>query len=177
MPFVYAALLVLSSIVCWVLNLLTLPGNWILVAVVALYAHFGPADGRMDVDWIAVAVLVGLALLGEIIEFAAGAVGTRRAGGSKRGAALALLGSLIGGMVGAICGLPIPVVGVLVAAVLGGGLGALLGAVAGERWKGREFDDSWRVGEAAFWARLLGTLGKSLVGGMMVVVVIVAALW
>lgn len=172
-----AVLLVIGVMICWVLNLIGLPGNWLLVTIAGLYAELGPEEGRLDFDWTPIGLLVVLALIGELIELVAGAWGTRRAGGSKRSAALALVGSLFGGILGAILGLPIPVVGVLVAAVLGAGIGAMAGAVAGERWKGREFEESWRVGEAAFWARLLGTLGKSLAGAIMVVVVLVAVIW
>ena len=74
-------------------------------------------------------------------------------------------------------GAPIPVIGQLVAAVLLAALGALGGAVLGERWKGRDFDESFRVGEAAFWSRMVGTLGKSLVGAVMLAVVTAAVLF
>jgi len=43
-------------------------------------------------------------------------------------------------------------------------------AVLGEQWKGRTLDASWQVGKAAFWGRLLGTLGKTAVASVMVVV-------
>jgi hypothetical protein len=68
------------------------------------------------------------------------------------------------------------VLGPIVGAVLFAGLGALAGAVLGERWKGRDLEESLRVGEAAFWSRLLGTLGKSLIGAVMVVLVLAAVL-
>ena len=127
--------------------------------------------GRLG--WTVVAVILGLALLGELLEFPASAMGAVKGGGSKRGAALALGGSVVGGMVGLAVGVPIPLVGSLVAAVLFGGLGALLGAMVGETWKGRDLDQSWRVGKSAFWGRLLGTLAKTMVGSVMVVVVFV----
>ncbi len=56
-------------------------------------------------------VMLGLAMLGEAIEFAAGALGVGKLGGSKRAAALAVVGSLVGAIGGMFVGLPIPIVG------------------------------------------------------------------
>lgn len=176
MDIVWAVLLVIASVVSWLLNLVGLPGNWLIVLCGGLYAQFGPAMGRTDIDFKIVITLAILALCGELIELGAGAVGTKKAGGSKRGAVLALIGSLIGGTLGLFVGSPIPVIGPIVAAVVFAGLGALAGAVLGERWKGRDLEESLRVGEAAFWSRLLGTLGKVLIGGVMLVLVLVAVL-
>ena len=58
-----------------------------------------------------------MAAAGEAVELAAGSLGVAKAGGSKRGAVLALLGSLLGGVVGLFVGLPIPIVGPLLAGV------------------------------------------------------------
>ena len=65
-------------------------------------------------------------------------------------------------------------VGSVVAAVLFAAIGALLGAMLGEQWKGRELGESWQIGQAAFWGRLLGTLAKSLIGLVMVAVAVTA---
>ncbi len=75
---------------------------------------------------------------------------------------------------GIFVGVPVPVVGSIIAAVLFAGLGALIGAVIGERWKGRNFDDSLTIGWAAFFGRLLGTLGKVLIGSTMVAIIVAA---
>ena len=70
-------------------------------------------------------------------------------------------------MTGLFVGVPIPVVGSVVGAVLFAGLGALLGAMLGELAAGRSLATSWKVGRAAFWGRLLGTLAKALIGAVM----------
>jgi uncharacterized protein YqgC (DUF456 family) len=62
----------------------------------------------------------------------------------------------------------------MLAALLFGGLGALAGAMIGETWAGRNLEDSLRVGHGAFWGRLLGTLGKILLGSVMIAVVTAA---
>lgn len=175
MLWLWAVLLLIVLIVCWSLNLVGLPGNWINLAAVALYAWLMPAEQRVDVGWIVFGMLVALAVLGEMLEFLAGAAGATTAGGSRRGAALALIGAIVGGIVGLFVGLPlpIPVIGSVLASLLFSAGGALLGAMLGEHWKGRDLDESFRVGHAAFWGRLLGTLGKIVVGCVMIVVVAV----
>lgn len=175
----WALLLLLTAFIFWALNIAGLPGNWMVVGVTALYAFLIPDGPRTDVGWVVVIVLLVLALLGELIEFSAGAVGTSSVGGSKRGAALSLFGSLIGGFVGIPVGamIPIPVVGVVVAILLCASLGALLGAVLGEQWKGRDMEESLRIGNVAFWSRLAGTLGKVWIGAIMMGVLAAALIF
>ena len=170
---VFAVLLVVAVIICLVLNLLGMPGNWLAIAFVAVFAYFVP-EGRVDISLGTLIALVVLAALGEAIEFLAAAFGASKAGGSKRGAMLALAGSLGGGMVGLFAPIPPPVIGQVVGALLFASIGALAGAVLGERWKGRDLDESLKVGHAAFWGRLLGTLGKILVGCWMFVLIVAA---
>lgn len=170
----WALLLVISAFCFWSLNIFGLPGNWFVVAAAALYAYGVEAPGRVGFSWRVVIGLILLAALGEVIEFAAGALGASKAGGSKRASALALIGSLIGGVMGAFVALPIPPVGPLIGALFFAALGALAGATLGEQWKGRSLDEAMQVGQAAFWGRLLGTLGKILTGAIMVVLLLLA---
>jgi uncharacterized protein YqgC (DUF456 family) len=48
----------------------------------------------------------------------------------------------------------------------------MAGAWAGEHWFGKDARTSMKVGLAAFVGRILGTIGKSIFGAVMVVVVI-----
>lgn len=176
MDIVWAVVLVVGSLVSWLLNVIGVPGNWLMVLFAALYVALGPSEGVVDLSWQLAATLGGLAFLGEVIEFLASAVGTKRAGGSKRGTALAMAGSLVGGLLGLFIGIPIPVIGPIVSAILFASAGAMAGAVVGERWKGRDMPQSMKVGEAAFWSRALGTLAKMAVGLVMLVVLIAGLL-
>jgi uncharacterized protein YqgC (DUF456 family) len=169
---VCAILLVVAAFACWALNVIGLPGNWLVVALAAIYSYFMPDERRLDISVLTVVGLLALAALGEAIEFLAGALGASKAGASKRGTALALVGSLIGGIVGIF--VPVPVVGQIVGPIVFASLGALVGAVLGEQWKGRDLDTSLNIGHAAFWGRLIGTLGKILVGCVMLVLIIVS---
>ncbi len=166
MTIVWALLFILAVVAFWCLNLIGLPGNWMIAAATILYAWMDPETGNLR--WGVVAAVVFLALLAELVEFAASAAGVKKAGGSRRGAVLALLGSVAGAMTGLFVGIPIPVFGSVIAAFLFAGLGAFVGAVLGETLKGRPMEESWNVGQAAFFGRLLGTAAKIGIGAVMV---------
>ncbi len=167
MTFFWALFFVLTVLGFWLLNLLGLPGNWMIAAATAVYVWLIPEQGSSNLRWIAVAIVTGLALLGELVELAASAASVKRVGGSRRGAILALFGSVAGAMTGLFVGLPIPIIGSVIAAILFAGVGALFGAMLGETMKGRSLADSWKVGHAAFWGRLFGTAAKALIGAVM----------
>ena len=175
MYYLWATLLILANALAWLSNVVTIPGNWVLVALTALFAWFFPENGEPGVSWWTIGILIALALLGELIEFAAGAAGAARRGASFRGMALAVLGALVGSISGALVTLPIPLAP-LVGALLGGAGGAFAGAYIGESWKGRSADESFEVGKAAFFGRILGTVGKIAVGAVMWAVAAVDAL-
>ncbi len=159
-----AVLLVLVCIAGWAANLIALPGNWVAVAAVALYAWLAPGDGRGEIGVGAVIAAFLFALGGEIFEFVAGALGASRAGASRRATIFAMIGSMVGAILGAAIGVPIPVIGSVIAAILFGGLGATAGAMYGEWSNGTVWKESWTIGHAAFWGRTIGTVGKMAAG-------------
>jgi uncharacterized protein YqgC (DUF456 family) len=172
---VLALCLLLATVaIGWVLTLLAMPGNWLMVATVGLYAWLGPQAGVLQIQWKTVIMLVVLAVVGEILEFVAGVVGARRAGGSKRSAVYSLIGSLIGAIGGATVGIPVPVIGSAIGAVVGGAVGAFGGAAYAEHSLGLGTGQSMKVGKAAFWGRLLGTGAKTLVASIMAIMALVA---
>src|SRR5690606_2573501 len=115
-----AVLLVLLCIGAWSLTLVTLPGNCVIVGCAALFAWLFPEEGQRGMTWLTVGVLLGLALLGEVIEFAAGAAGAAKQGASRRAVGLSVVGAIIGSILGLGLGIPIPVLGSFIGAVLGG---------------------------------------------------------
>jgi uncharacterized protein YqgC (DUF456 family) len=108
------------------------------------------------VSWTVLSVATGLAALGKVLEFVLGAAGSRRAGGSRRAAALAIVGSLIGGIAGT--ALPVPMVGTLIGTRLGAFAGSLLGGL----WAGRplfpSFEAGWGAAIGRFWGRCSSSL-------------------
>jgi uncharacterized protein YqgC (DUF456 family) len=172
MTFVWALLFILAVLVFWCLNFIGLPGNWLTAATTILYAWLVPAEPN-NLRWIVVGTVVLLAVLAEIVETGASAAGVKRAGGSRRGAFLALVGSVVGALMGLFLGIPIPVFGSVIGALVFACLGAMFGAFIGETHKGRSFEESWNVGHAAFWGRLFGTAAKLFIGGGAIAVVFV----
>jgi uncharacterized protein YqgC (DUF456 family) len=169
--YLLAACLAVLNLGAWATSLFTLPGNWIVVVITALFAAFVHPPHGEGVSWTVVGVAVGLALLGELVEFAAGAAGAAKHGGRRRGMLLAIGGAMIGSIAGGIVGVPVPVVGSVLGALGGGALGAFCGAYLGETWKGKTGPERMAVSTAALVGRLLGTVGKLAVGVVMVVVI------
>ncbi len=159
-------LLTLLAVVGWGANILGLPGNWLIVALALGGWALAPTDNHSHVTLFPLMAMVVVAALGELFEFAASALGASRMGGSKRGAMLAIVGSIAGALVGLFGGalVPIPIVGPVIASLLLGAGGAFAGTVVGERWAGKEWDASLQIGNAAFWGRLIGTVGKAVCG-------------
>ncbi len=157
------------------LNIIGLPGLWLMVAAHAAYAW---ATWPRFAGWESLVALLALALLAELAEFVAGAAGSKSAGGTFRSAA----GAIIGGIVGAIAGqilIPIPIVG----AVIGACGGSFLGAAGLESTHVKQdvettamhWDRARRVGWGAFKGRLVGIVLKSAFGTIMLVVSLVTA--
>ena len=167
MVYVYAVVLTLVSLLCWVGILFGLPGTWLMVLFPVLLKWWQP--DQIMVSWTVLGIAVGLAALGEVFEFVLGAAGSRRTGGSTRGAVLALVGSIVGGIMG--IGLPVPLVGPL----LGACLGAFVGAIVGNLWAGRTLFQSLDAGWGAAIGRFWGTVLKLVIGAIMVVMLAIAA--
>ncbi len=169
-------LLTLFAVGAWAANIVGLPGNWVAVVSAVVLAYGVAPDRCWSVAWGMAGTMLVVAIIGELLEFAAGAIGASRLGGSKRGAILALLGSIFGAIAGLFVGTPIPIIGQVLASLLLGGAGAFGGAVIGERWSGKDWDQSIDIGSAAFWGRLLGTVGK-VVCGTIVCGLFLVSLW
>jgi len=163
---VYATLLILLNLVFWAAILFGLPGTWLML-LCAVLVDWSLADAPMF-GWTILLACAGLATLGEILEFFLGAAGSRSAGGSRRAAALAI----VGGIVGAILGTPVvPLLGTLIGACIG----AFAGSILGDVWAGRPLIHTMEAGKGAAVGRFWGTVAKMTIGGIMVVILGVAA--
>jgi uncharacterized protein len=151
----------------WVGILFNLPGTWLMVLVTVMLKWWQP--DYVLVSWTTLGVAAGLAMLAEAFEFALGAAGARHAGGSKRAAALAIIGSLVGGILGT--AFPVPLVGTLIGACLG----AFAGSLLGDLWAGRRLFPSFEAGWGAAVGRFWGTVSKLVIGAVIVVVLALAA--
>ena len=172
MVYVYSALvlLILLNAFWLMLVLVTLPGNWLMVISTCLFAWWRWEDGFFS--WPFLAVIAILALIGELIEFFAGAGGARRAGATWKGAASAVLGAIVGGLAGTFV-IPIPLFGTLLGACMGAGI--MTWAV--ERSDGKERERSVRSGIGAGTGVLIGTLSKFAIGCVIWLMILIAAIW
>ena len=176
MIYVWLVLFIFAVVVFWAINFAGLPGNWLIVLTAALWFWLGP--DAFQFSWLWLILLSLLALAGEGIEFVASVFGAKKLGGSNRGATLSVIGSMVGALIGALVGIPIPIpiVGILIGSMLFAALGAWAGAIIGEKWYGKTMEESVKIGGAAFVGRLLGTIGKLLIGTIMVALTIAATL-
>ena len=164
--------------VCLILVLLGLPGTWLMlilaVGVELIDTMWLGSQDKETFGWIWIGICICLALLGEVLETIASAVGTRKGGGTKRG----IIGAIIGGIVGAIAltpFIPIPILGTLIGALIGTFAGALIGEMTGHNQV-----SGGAMAKAALGAtigRLLGTMGKFLIGVVIFAVLVVTAFW
>ena len=171
MVFVFAAVLFVANFAAWLSTIISVPGNWLMLLFSGLYLFLLPKEYQPSLTQSVVVIGAGLAVLGEIVEFVAGAAGAAKQGGSNRGMVYSILGAFAGSLIGAVVGLPIPLIGSVIAAVVGGALGAFVGAYMGE--KDRLHEERMAIGRGALIGRLLGTVGKLAVGMIMLVILTV----
>ncbi len=149
MSVILAVAFVVLLALCTLLNLVTLPGNWIVAVLVLLWTWLWPAPQ----PWYFYAIIAAILLLGEVLDFLTQAWGAKKYGSSNRGA--------LGGMIGAIFG------AILLAPFLFG-LGAALGALAGawvgsfvvERLRGMPMDAAIHSANGSLLGRFLGMVLK-----------------
>jgi uncharacterized protein YqgC (DUF456 family) len=120
---------------------LGLPGLWVMVGGILIYGWL--TDFR-SLSVALIAIVLGIAFLGEIIESWLGFRFAKRYGGSSRSG----WGALVGGLVGAIVGVPIPIIG----SVLGAFLGSFIGAAVFEYTASRQLNVATRAG----WGSVVG---------------------
>lgn len=158
--FLWAMLLVIASLFVY----LGLGGNFIIFGLAVVYSLFTGFD---PLTWQLLAVLLGIALFGELVEFVVGTFYPVKQGATKSG----ITGAFIGGLLGAALGNTlVPVVG----AVLGSFLGAFAGAVLGEYRRNQQLEPSLRIGAHAFVGRLLAIFFKHALSLVMVFLILKA---
>ncbi len=165
--YVLGSLFVLIGFACLVLVVFQMPGTWIML-IIATLVHLAdvfwimPGMGGSPSPawgWWAIAIGCAFALVGEVIEFAAGALGAKAGGGSKRAAWGAILGGFLGAIIGSIM---LPIIGTILGAICGCFLGAFLGETTGK--DPRTAAESVKPAIGATIGRVLGTTCKVLIG-------------
>ncbi|MCH5277274.1 MAG: DUF456 domain-containing protein [Desulfovibrionaceae bacterium] len=161
---------VLALTLCALLNLISLPGNWVLAGLAGLWAVAGPGAATADMGTLFFVALFGLAAAGEVVEYAAQIWGAKKYGSSGR----ATVAGMIGTILGAIAGSPF-LFGL--GALFGALAGAWLGAFTAERLlDGRPASQAAHAANGALVGRFLGMVVKFGLGITMVVLT-AAAIW
>jgi uncharacterized protein YqgC (DUF456 family) len=145
-----------------------LPGTWLLLAAAAVIELVdGLVLGRGGPGAVStfgtevLLICLGVAALGEVVEFASGVAGARLGGSTRRG----MWGALLGGLLGAIAltpVVPIPLLGTLLGALAGTFVGAWVGEATGPQMRRRR--ETLRAALAAVIGRLAGILAKLAAG-------------
>lgn len=163
------ALLVLAQVAGLLLIPFGLPGIWLQVASLGVFAW---ATGFREVGLVTLALVVVLAVLAEVAEFALGGKYATRYGGSKRAA----WGAILGGIAGAILGVPVPIIGSVIGAFVGSFVGAaVMEMTRSKDWRNPEWRGAVRVGWGAFLGRLVATAVKSGIGVAVAAVAVLSA--
>lgn len=149
-------------------TLLNLPGLWLMVLAAAIYLAATHANFLGPRSLIAIAIL---ALIADVVEFFAASALAKRAGAGRGGVWGAIIGAIVGGIL--LTGLvPIFIVGTIVGILVG----TFIGAALGEVLTGKSVGGSLKVGVGATTGRVLGTSGKLLIGGLILLITLWTAL-
>ena len=161
----YVALAV-ALVIGWFINILGLPGLWVMIAAAGAYAW---GTGFHYLNWWHLGILVGIGILAEIVEFVAGGAAAKKAGGSGR----ATWGAIVGGIIGAIFfTIPLPIIGTIIGACLG----AFLGAYLAEYTLRGETRHLMRVGWGAAKGKFWGIVSKLAFGVAILLVALIVGI-
>ncbi len=155
-----AVVLALVNLAAVMMVIMQLPGTWVILIATAGYALWRGGDASPGIGLGVIITLLLLAVLGEVFETLAGAAGSRKAGGTRTGAILAI----VGGIVGAIIGTTILVI---VGTILGACIGAGVGSITGDILRGRELRQAGLAARGAAVGKLWGTLAKIAIAATM----------
>jgi uncharacterized protein len=156
-----AVLGILIMAVALFLTPLGVPGLWIMVAVLGVGTWLGAVGVTILV------MCVVLAAAAEVVEYMIIDRLNVRYGGSR----LAFWGAIIGGVAGVLIGMPVPVIGSIIA----GFLGSFAGAAVATLYETRKVESAARVGWGTLMGRMWAAAAK-VAAGMIIFVLGSAAL-
>lgn len=136
------------------LNILSLPGNWVAVILLVLWAWLAPPTG---ISVLYLIVIIVLALAGEVLEFLLQLRGAKKYGSSSKGTFAGLVGAFIGALLGA------PILFGL-GALPGALLGAFVGCLIMELIGGRPIAEAKRAAWGALTGKFSGIILKITIG-------------
>lgn len=160
-------LLIVGLLTGLVLTLVSLPGNFFIFAIALAYGFY---DSFVHLSYGTIAAILGFLIVGEVVEFLAGALGARKEKASTRATLSALAGAIVGGMVGTAI---LPLIG----SVIGAMLGAFAASYAAEYSKTYDSDKAKRVGVSVMKGQALGMIVKLVIAIGMIIVIALKMAW
>lgn len=157
-----AILCILLMVLSMALHLFGLPANWLALAFAAAWFFFVTGNA---LTWNVFAILVTLAVAGEVLEAIMAHIWGKKYGASGK----ATIGGMIGAFIGAILGAPI-LFGI--GALFGALAGAFLGSLAVELFRGTPNKESVTAAWGTMLGRFGGTILKTAIGFAMIVIAI-----
>lgn len=151
----------------FLLTVIGLPGNWLIFFTALGYGFYYDFTG-FTVNL--VLLLLGLLLVGEIVEFIAGALGARK----QKASTLATVAAFIGGITGAVAGTAVlPIIGSLLGAFAGAFGASYLAEylITGNR------DQSHRVAKSVLIGQVAGMVVKMAIAIAMAITIAVHLIW
>lgn len=149
------------------LTLLSLPGNLLIVIIALVYGFF---DNFTHLTATMLGFLFLLFLLGEAVEFAAGALGAKKEQASGKVIAAAFLGTVAGGIIGTTL---IPIIG-SVAGALGG---AFLASFLAEYIETGDRGRAGRIAQSVLKGQAIGILVKFAIAVSMILFILYHLPW
>ena len=161
---ILCSIIILGGII---MTMVGLPGNIIIVFVGLAYGYY---DRFEHVDYAVLVIIVGVFIVGELIEFWAGLIGAKQEKASKRAVVAAFVGTVLGGIWGTVI---LPLIGSII--------GALVGAFAitavAEYTKTKDEKQAKRVAIGVLKGQLVGMIFKVVIAVGMAMALIYHLKW
>jgi len=133
-----------------IMTMVGLPGNILIVIAGLSYGYYENFE-HMDYDTLA--IIVGVYIVSEIIDFGAGIIGAKKEKASKRGMVAAFFGAVFGSILGTMI---LPLIGTLLGALVG----AVLCTIFAEYTKANDIEKAKRVGISVLKGQIVSMIIK-----------------
>lgn len=134
-------LLLLISLAAVSINVISLPGNWIMLVAAAGWSAYHAWNTP---SWPVLAGMLLALLMAEVVELMGSVVGARQFGATKMAGVASIVGAFVGGIIGTLF---LPIIGSIVGAIAGAFLAAWIVELINQR-------PLWPATKAAFGAAL-----------------------
>lgn len=161
---IIVSVILLSGVV---MTMVGLPGNMIIVLTAVGYGYYNEFQ---QVSYFVLAIVGGLFVLSEVIEFVAGALGAKKEKASKRAIIAAFLGTFAGGIGGTLI---LPIIGSIIGALVG----AFASAALAEYTKEKDEEQAKRVALGVLKGQIFGMILKTTTAVAMVIILMYQLPW